>query len=212
MTQITKSDVLQILETIRLTYDNAFAGKSENDMTVLVGIWYDCLSEYPKEVVFTALKSAIKHSEYVPKISTVVKEIEALIGSQQASDSELWNELLRAIEAVRIHLPYMCGAYDTVRHSDTGKTTAEEISELVRRTYAGLSPKVKEYCGNLRGFVDIAKQDDESLQFEKARFVKQSPALTERTKIKQQTPPQLTNLIKELCGSNGQRLLGGEYE
>ena len=59
----------------------------------------------------------------------------------------------------------------------------------------------------MRGFMDLAQLDDVELQFEKGRFMKQLPMITERIKVKQQTPPQLANLIRGLTSSD-KKLLG----
>lgn len=206
--ELNKSTIPQIFELLRTAYDNAFVGKSETDMFNLVELWYDCLHEYPLEVVLQATKNAIKHSEFIPRIATVVKEVETLMQAYRSNDSELWNELRAAVDRISGELPYMSGAYDTVVHDDTGLTTAGEVRKLIHTTYCGLNKKIKEYCGNERGFIDIARLDEEGLQFEKARFIKQLPVLTERVKIKQSTPPQLANLIKGICDSNDKKLLG----
>ena len=203
-----RSTITQIFELIRMAYDNAFVGKSEEDMYQLVELWYDCLKDYPQEVVLQATKNAIKHSEFVPRVATIVKEIDALTVAYSANDSQLWNELNAAVNRISGELVYMSGAYDTVVHDDTGLTTAGEVRKLVSTVYASLNPKIKEYCGNERGFIDIARQDDEGLQFEKARFMKQLPLLAERVKIRQQTPSQVADLIQGLCDCNKQKLLG----
>lgn len=205
---LTKSTIPQIFELIRTAYDNPFAGKSESDMFNLVELWFDCLKDYPLEVVLQATKNAIKHSEFPPRIPTVNKEAEALMQAYRANDSALWNQLIAAVNRVSYELPYMNGNYDTVIHDDTGLTTAGEVMALVRKVYAALDPKIKEYCGNERGFIDIARLNDEGLQFEKGRFFKQLPLLAERVKIKQQTPPQLANLIAGVIESSHQKLIG----
>lgn len=206
--ELTKSTIPQIFELLRTAYDNAFTGKSETDMFNLVELWYDCLHEYPLEVVLQATKNAIKHSEFIPRIATVVKEAETLMQAYRSNDSELWNELKVAVDKISGELPYMSGAYDTVVHDDTGLTTAGEVRRLIHMTYVGLNEKIKEYCGNERGFIDIARLDEEGLQFEKARFIKQLPVLAERVKTKQSTSPQLANLIKGIRASNDKKLLG----
>lgn len=206
--KINKSTISQLFELIRTAYDNAFAGKSESDMYNLVELWYDCLKEYPQEVILQATKNAIKYSEFVPRIATVVREADALMQAYSPNEGALWNELKAAIDKVSGELPYMSGAYDTVKHVDTGLTTAGEVCRLIHTTYCGLNDKIKEYCGNERGFIDIARLDEEGLQFEKARFMKQLPILAERVKLKRNIPPQLADLIKGICESNERKLIG----
>ena len=204
---VTKSTITKVFEMIRLTYDNAFAGKSESDMIKLVGIWYDCLKPYPQEVVLAATKNAFKRSEFIPKVATIVKEIEALTASQQESDFELWDEFNSALQSIASEIPYTSCAYDTVVHEDTGKTTAGEARELIKQTYESLHPKIREYCGSVLEFTEIAKLDEEGLCFEKARFMKQIPVITERLKTIQTTSPQLASIIKGLSSGNKQNLL-----
>ena len=204
----SKSTITQIFELIRTAYDNAFAGKSEADMYNLVELWYDCLNEYPQEVVLQATKNAIKHSEFIPRIATIAMEADAIMQAYRSNDGELWNELKSAVDRVSGELVYMSGAYDTVRHDDTGLTTAGEVRKLIHTVYVGLNDKIKEYCGGERGFIDIARQDDYRVQFEQERCINQLNILSERVKVKRSISPQLASLIKGICDSNERKLIG----
>ena len=111
-----------------------------------------------------------------------------------------------------IDRPYASERYDTVIHDDTGLTTAGETRKLISRVYNFLNSKLKEYCGDIQGFMELAKICEEDLQYEKGRFLKQLPSITDRLKTRQQTPPQLASLIKDISASSERKLLGAVNE
>lgn len=197
--QLTKSTVSQILELIRTAYDNVYIGKSESDMYNLVELWYDCLKEYPQEVVLQATKNAIKHSEFAPRIATVVAEIKKLIDSVSKTDMELWAELNGILYSV----------YDTSQYLRYPQHY-ESARIKIQKIYGGLSEDLKLYIVNVASLIELAKmseRDRESFRFEKSRFLKMMPELKSRSKDKKaaETFLRITgskDLIQLLGGGN----------
>lgn len=207
---LKKVHIVEYIALINLQFPNAYNFANERDEDMFIGLWYEGLKVYPKELCDIAVRNAILKAEFVPKIATIVKEAESLLEAQGSSDSELWSELVCALTEIRSELPYMNDRYDTVVHDNTGLTTAGETRKLVAHVYNTLDPKLKEYCGSMRSFMDLAQIDEADLQFEKGRFLKQLPVLSERIKTKQNTPPQLANLINGLIGDNTNKMIGAK--
>lgn len=205
---LKKAHIVEYIALINLQFPNAYQFSADRDKETFISLWFEGLKSYPKELCDVAVKNALYKAEFAPKISTVIKEAESLLEAQGSSDGKLWNELVTALAAIRSELPYAGERYDTVIHDDTGLTTAGEARRRIAKVYDGLNAKLKEYCGSMRGFMDLAQADEADLQFEKGRFLKQMPVITERIKIKRQTPPQLASLIKSLAGEENKRLLG----
>lgn len=205
---LKKAHIVEYIALINLQFPNAYQFSADRDKETFISLWFEGLKSYPKELCDVAVKNALYKAEFAPKIATVIKEAESLLEAQGSSDGELWNELVTALAAIRSELPYAGERYDTVIHDDTGLTTAGEARRRIAKVYDGLDVRLKEYCGSMRGFMDVAQTDEADLQFEKGRFMKRLPAITERIKIKRQTPPQLASLIKSLAGEENKRLLG----
>lgn len=166
---LTKSTITQILELIRTAYDNVYIGKSEQDMFNLVELWYDCLKEYPQELVLQATKNAIKSCEFPPRIANVVSEVKKLQQANCKTDMELWAELDSLLYVV----------YDTAKDLRYPQTYASARLKL-QSIYDKLSEEIKLYIVNVSSLIDLAEmseRDKESFKFEKARFLKTLPAL-----------------------------------
>lgn len=193
---LKKVHIVEYIALINLQFPNAYQFANERDEDTFINLWYEGLKTYPKELCDIAVKNAVLKAEFAPKIATVVKEIESLIEAQGSSDSELWNALVSALTEIRSELPYASDKYDGVIHEDTGLTTSGEARKLIAKAYDKLDLKLKNYCGSMRGFMDLAAIDEADLQYEKGRFLKQMPQLAERMKARQNIPPQIASLIR----------------
>lgn len=206
--KLKKAHVVEYIALVNLQFSNAYNFTTDRERELLVNLWYEGLKFYPKELCDVAVKNALFKAEFVPKIATVLKEVETLYSAQQASDGQLWSELVSACAQIRDDVPYSSDRYDTVIHEDTGLTTAGEMRKTIAKIYDGLDPKLKEYCGSMRGFMDLSQTDEEDLKYEKGRFLKQLPIITERLRTKQQTPPELVDILKSIGCGEDKKLLG----
>lgn len=205
---LKKIHIVEYIALINLQFPNAYQFVTERDEDMFVNLWFEGLKNYPKEICDVAVKNAILKAEFAPKIGTVVKELESLLRSQDKSDSELWEEFTQALRDIRGELTFASERYDTIIHEDTGLTTAGEARKRIAKVFDGLNPTLREYCGGLRGFMDLAEISESDLQFEKGRFLKQLPLLIERMKIKENTPLLLADTIKGLINNSKVKLIG----
>lgn len=193
---ITKSDIVRIFGLIKASYDNAFANKTESELNTLKELWYDCLKEYPQEIVFTAVRNAIKRSEFVPKIATVNAEIERLVTAGTKSEIELWNELETVFYRVWNLSRYL-------RYSQHYANAKAEIESI----YNGLSSEIKLYVLNNETLIELAaismRTDGEDIKFEKARFLKSMPSLKAK-----QADRRAAEQFLQLVGGDSLKLLG----
>lgn len=208
MTALKKRDIVEYIALINLQFPNAYQFANEKDRTSYIELWFAGLKFYPKELCDAGVKNAILKSEFAPKIATVIAEIEKLIETQRPGDTKLWDELIAAIRKAEREIPYASSRYNEVVHEDTGLTTAGEACKAIACVYDSLSAELKEYCGSMRGFIDIAQMSEEELRYEKGRFLKQLPNLRERIKAVRNLPPQLTDVIKCVLESKDQKMIG----
>ena len=146
------------------------------------------MSEFPKEVVEKAADKAIAHSEFAPKLATVVGYIEAMdyaVNDQTAE--ELWARLRQDIYEVScLSLPIM---YDY-------GAKAEAARAKVREIYNKLPEELKTYVGgSVEAFYGLANKEEDFYNFEKGRFIRAYPTLKARERTKAEMSPELTKLV-----------------
>lgn len=195
---IAKSDIIRIFGLIKAAYDNAFVNKTESEINTLKEFWYDSLKDYPKELVYAAVKSAIQTSEFAPKISTVLNEIKKLTEAGKKTDLELWAELEDTFYSV-----YRATLY--LRYEQYHKWASNKLKQI----YEQLSNEIKLYVVNVSTLKELAelanRSDDDSIKYEKARFLKLMPEL----RAKQASRNEAKQFL-QLCETKGINLIGGK--
>lgn len=175
MTTLEKTDIHKILVLIRANFENSYNFKTEEEARLLVEFWYDSLKQYPKEIVYQAVYSAIKSSEFAPKIATILNEIRTLTSLNEKTDIELWAELDDKLYEVYETAQYL-------RYPQHFNEADKKLNEI----YATLADEIKLFVVNVSALIEIAAMDSESKKFEKARFLKTMPSLREHAKNKVQ--------------------------
>lgn len=186
--ELTRADVIKIMARINLHFGGAYKGLTKEEKLTLVEDWHRTLSEFPKEVVEKAADKAIAHSEFAPKLATVVGYIEAMdyaVNDQTAE--ELWARLRQDIYEVScLSLPIM---YDY-------GAKAEAARAKVREIYNKLPEELKTYVGgSVEAFYGLANKEEDFYNFEKGRFIRAYPTLKARERTKAEMSPELTKLV-----------------
>jgi hypothetical protein len=125
-----------------------------------------------------------------------MKSIKEIRTATEPTEADLWEELVRILPQVG-RVAY----FGTRQYWDNGRLVypADEL----RRIYEGLPPILKAYVGGVSELVSLAKQ--ETLEYEKGRFLKALPTLKQRDEIQQTIHPNVLRLAqeaaKELQGS-----------
>ena len=164
--QLTENDIVKIIQKIRVNYDNAYTGFLPEEMKALISFWYESLKMYPLELVNEAVKKAIISSEFAPRLANIMSEIRKIQTAGAPSDQQLWAELMGVLDKV-----YQISRYLPYPHYS--QWTNRELNKI----YDGLSGELKLFVVNRSTLVDISEMTDENLQYERARFFKQMPAL-----------------------------------
>ena len=183
--KITKSEIVKIITAIKIQCPDTLPYRNESEFDILVDMWFEILKEYPKDVVWAAVRNALKNTVYQKQnwIGAISQEIEKMRDAYSMSDTELWHELtavLREVEscAYKFRFNFI---------EANGKTQGDNAIDRVRQIYSELPKEIQEYCGGVSKLIDIAQLDKEKLSYEKGRFLKVMPTIKERAKTKAQT-------------------------
>lgn len=186
--ELTRADVIKIMARINLHFGGAYKGLTKEEKLTLVEDWHRTLSEFPKEVVEKAADKAIAHSEFAPKLATVVGYIEAMdyaVNDQTAE--ELWARLRQDI--------YEVSCLSVAIMYDYGER-AEAARAKVREIYNRLPEELKTYVGgSVEAFYGLANKEEDFYNFEKGRFIRAYPTLKARERTKAEMSPELTKLV-----------------
>lgn len=214
MTPITAQDIVEYVTMIRLYYPKAYplsndAETRKRETEALLRSFTLMLAEYPKEVCDVAVINAIKNFNYgdYPKPADIIREIEKLRTAYEKSEGELWADITYAVRKTQRYLHFPLNDY--IWFDGCHVIPNEEIVKI----FEGLTDIIKEFIGDAEGLKALAGQD--TLEYEKARFMRVMPTLKERARTRQSTSENLAGLIQGLSEQlafdcDGTKLLQGE--
>ena len=193
----TKLDAIKAITKIRVNFPNAFPTESDEQEQLLIETWYECLEEYPAELVARALKESLKTAKFAPKIGDITEKIEAMRTAYEKSDAELWAELMGVLREVE-----RCAySFKYTYVDESGISQGDQARNRVAAIFDNLDPVLKDYCRNQRGLVELAQYTDEQLSFERGRFIRVIPQMRKNARIRRETPSMLANLVQGLSGN-----------
>lgn len=183
--QLTKSEIVKIITAIKVQCPEALPYRNETDFDILVDMWHDILKEYPKEIVWVAVRNSLKNTVYQKQnwIGAICQEIDKMQTAYEKSEAELWGELAGVLREVG-DCAYKL-RFNFIERN--GKTQGENARIRLQEIFNGLSPEVKEFVRNERTLIELAELPDNQLNFEKGRFLKAMPQIKERAKTRAQT-------------------------
>lgn len=183
--QLTKSEIVKIITAIKIQCPETLPYKNETEFDILVDMWYEILREYPTEIVWAAVRNALKNTVYQKQnwIGAINQEIEKMQVAYEKDENELWAELTGVLRAVS-DCAYKL-RFNFVERN--GKTQGENARLRLQEIFNNLSPELKSYVRNEGTLAEIANFTDEQLQYERGRFMRTIPQIKQRAKTKAQT-------------------------
>ncbi|MDE6075787.1 MAG: hypothetical protein K2G26_05055 [Clostridia bacterium] len=164
--ELTQKDIVRIITILNLNYTENYGNYGEEETKQLRDYWFESLKTYPRDIIFNAVRKSIEKSEFIPKLSTILAEIENIFNAKMPFDDELWAELNTVLPRV----------YDLSRYLKYPQYV-KWANEKLDGVYSGLSEELKLFVVNRSTLIDIAEMSPESLQLERMRFFKQMPIL-----------------------------------
>lgn len=201
--QVTSKDVTQIVKCIKVNFDNAYRLNDE-DMLTLVESWKAILSAYPRDIVMTAASNVIANADITPRIGHIVKEVKRIIAAAGKSDFDLWNELIEAVDKAAD----LARKFRYTFREANGRTQGENARDDVIDLFNRLDPVNREFCGNPSGLLQLAKQDEDQLLYERSRFFQRATDMRERVIIRgniTQLTSGMTSIAELMGGKNDTR-------
>ena len=181
---MNKQDIIKMLTVIESLYGGKNTSELKQHIQLQADIWLEILGRYDKDLAMKAFYDVCKTEKYRITPAHIVEQIEKIENAFGKSDQELWAEFRRVLNK----------ANDCVYKlkfkmiEENGKTQGENAQLELERLYEGLPLPLQRYCGNVSGLKDLSQLDDESLEFEKARFLKDIGKKKAEIKIQQECP------------------------
>lgn len=179
---MNKQDIIKMLTVIESLYGGKSTSELKQHIQLQANIWLEILGGYDKDLAMKAFYDVCKTEKYRITPAHIVEQIEKIENAFGKSDQELWAEFRRVLNK----------ANDCVYKlkfkmiEENGKTQGENAQLELERLYEGLPLPLQRYCGNVSGLKDLSQLDDESLEFEKARFLKDIGKKKAEIKIQQE--------------------------
>lgn len=182
--QISKIDIYKLIAKVKVAYPFNYKAFTDNDFELLAESWFEDLSEYPLELVCEAFKKARQANKISVTTADIIEQIERIQSAFQPSEQELWREFVAILSRAQRYIDRLY--YTAVEPN--GNTQGENAREGLNTLYASLKPEFQRYCGGVSGLKALALLDDESLEFERARFQKDIKRKQEQVRTQQEFP------------------------
>lgn len=197
MAVLSEEDIVRYIIKIKLNFENAFSPANDFERQLLIESWLDALREYPKEVCDIAVNNALKKAKFAPRLGDITEEIESILNADKKTDEELWAELTDILPRV----------YDISRYNSYPHYAAWAQHKL-QEIFNSLDKSVQLFVVNTSTLTELSEMTEESLHFEKARFLKQLPSIRKRGEERERAQ-KLLGLIKPQNvlpdGNNGKK-------
>ena len=148
--------IVKILKNIDAVYNAPPMDKERENLRAMN--WYALFKDYPQEIVSSAFKLCLMSCHRIIVPADIFEKIEDIKKSREASDNELWSELLASLKT-RI---------------DNRKRWSNEdgfdIGKANKDLYNSLSPVLKAYIGGYNAFLDLTYERVVGSYTEKNRF------------------------------------------
>lgn len=186
--EIKKKDIIGMIAMMKCNYPYAYKDQPKDETNMLINTWLAIFKKYPKEVVQSAFYKALETCKMPPTIADITEIINSYEEAVEESENDIWSDLERATRKCRgytyhgMQPHYYCGEWIN---------PMEKIGEV----FNSLHPIAKEFCGSVESFAALIKLD--TLDFEKARFLKMLPTLKKRVKVRSEVNPSILALVSE---------------
>lgn len=179
---LTKDDVMSMIAVVKVHYAFNYKNFTADDYVILANSWYEDLKGYPKELVFEAFNQAKRVQKIAITTADIIEQITKMQEAFNPSLQEKWVEFKRILKSAESEASLYRGY------------GFSECREFLQKIYDGMLPEFQRYCGGFSGMIDICLLEDEQMEFEKTRFLKQIGEYKKQTEIQQN--PALQRLIE----------------
>lgn len=192
--RISKSEIIKIISAIRINNPEAFKIQNETDFDTLVDLWYDMFQEYSQDVVWIAVKNALKNTVYQRQnwLGAICQEIDKMQIAYETPDLALWAELTKVFSEVN----YCVSLTKYTFVEPNGLTQGENAQNRIKEIFDNLSQEIKDYCRDISGLIKIAYLDNKQLSIEKGRFLQMMPKIKQQSKTRKEIADNVAKIMQ----------------
>lgn len=165
--------------------------ESVEDIKSRIRLWAAELGGYPEKIVTVAFRNVIRSSVFAPKLADIVTEIERIENLSEKSAEDVWREISGLFDAVS----WNKAGYRYNATEENGKTQGENCYFRNKKLYESLSDEAKRYVTSLSELEELSQLPQDSLRYEKARFMKRYPELQSNARLIQRLPSEVKEMI-----------------
>lgn len=166
---MNRQEILSMLSILKKAYPSFYRNLTKQEAEDTILLYEEMFKDCDGRLVILTIKDLINTYEYPPTIATIKKKMYELTHTEEESNSELWDRLLKAIR--------------------NGYYGAEE-------EYNKLPDIVKEYIGSPEQLRSIAEMDSETIHsVVKGQFLRQIENLKERVRQKEMMSPEIKQIL-----------------
>lgn len=174
----SQNKVIEIIAGIKTLYP--YYAKDTNKQ-VLVKMWIALLQQYTDEEVEKAFYKCLQTCKMPPTPADVIENIERINKAGQLSEYELWDIYRKALKETERQMYYFQFTYV----DESGISQGDKARQKVADIWDGLPEELKVYIASKGELMRLARNSgDEDLKFEKQRFMKTLPTLSQRIEDK----------------------------
>lgn len=192
---IDKAEIVKIITAIKIQCPEGLQAKTQEELSILVGLWYDALKEYPKEVVWVATRNALKNTVFQKQnwLGAICAEIKKIADSFEVDSVQLWEDLRRIIW--RISEDAFLANSNATFVEENGKQQRVNAYNRIVNEYNSLPEILKHYVCSVDRLIRLSKMEEKDLDIERARFLKTIPDMVEKQKTQRSIPLNVAKLI-----------------
>ena len=199
---IDKGEIVKIITAIKIQCPEGLQAKTQEELSLLVNLWYESLKEYPKEVVWTGVRNALKNTVYQKQnwLGAICVEIKKIADSFDRNGVELWEELRRVLFRISddVFLAYSNATFV----EENGKQQRHNAYDRIVEVYNAMEELLKKYVCTVGRLIQLSRMEERDLEIERARFLKAIPEMIEKDKVQKSLPKN----ILQMASKNSLRL------
>lgn len=174
----SQNKIIEIIAGIKTLYP--YYAKDTNKQ-VLVKMWNALLQQYTDEIVEQAFYKALQVCKMPPTPADVIEHIQRMNKAEQLSEYEMWDIYRKALKETQRLMYYFQFTYV----DETGLSQGQQARNKVDEIWNNLPEELKTYIASKGEMMRLAQNNsDDDMKFEKQRFMKTLPTLTQRIEDK----------------------------
>lgn len=157
-----KQEVAKLLAINKSIYPHSYKGMSETETAALLEVWALKFANYPAELIQNAFLQCLEYCQYPVNIANIFDQLRKMQAAGQKTIDELWQEFLQAVAEVATLATGF--HYNAPSRKHPGIDQGTERKRQAGEIFAGLSPEIVHYVGNLQRLINLGRMGQKELE------------------------------------------------